>query len=212
MLTNCLVNIANMSETPDTASQILDAAEEVFAGAGFAGARVQAIADRAGVNKAMLYYYFDSKAGLYRAVLERGFAQLTSLLSQHIEQTDHADIQGFLAGYRRFLREHPSLARLIMRDMVDGAPHIREILGPKVPRVLGGMGTALERGQREGWVNPDINPMIAAPILVAPFVLFAIAGPILADSTGAPEPLLRAFEQTAEEILLRGLLSRPEEP
>lgn len=49
-----------------TRQRLLDAALEVFAAKGYAGARVQEIADRAGVNKQLINYYFDSKEGLYR--------------------------------------------------------------------------------------------------------------------------------------------------
>lgn len=54
-----------------TKAQILDAAEEEFARHGLNGARTEAIATRSGVTKAMIYYYFESKEGLYREVLQR---------------------------------------------------------------------------------------------------------------------------------------------
>lgn len=67
-----------------TKARILDAAEEEFARYGLAGARTEAIAAKTGVTKAMIYYYFGSKEGLYQAVLQRpagnmmdGFAQLS---------------------------------------------------------------------------------------------------------------------------------------
>lgn len=56
-----------------TQAEILDAAVEEFARHGLANARIEAIAANTGVTKAMIYYYFNSKEGLYQAVLERGF-------------------------------------------------------------------------------------------------------------------------------------------
>src|SRR5262245_26835300 len=61
-----------------TRARILAAAEEEFAAAGYDGARTVAIARRAGVTHAMLHYYFDTKAALHRAVLERVLAALTA--------------------------------------------------------------------------------------------------------------------------------------
>lgn len=55
----------------DTRRRILEAAADAFAGQGFAGARVDAIAAAAGTNKRMLYHYFGDKGGLHRAVLDR---------------------------------------------------------------------------------------------------------------------------------------------
>src|SRR5208337_5468684 len=54
----------------ETREIILEAAERIFGDEGLEGARTEAIAAAAGVNKALLYYYFRSKDGLYRAVLE----------------------------------------------------------------------------------------------------------------------------------------------
>lgn len=64
-------------ENPNTARQrILAAAEVEFATRGFDGARVDAVAARAGVNKALLYYYFSSKAGILDALFEEFFHEL----------------------------------------------------------------------------------------------------------------------------------------
>lgn len=70
-----------------TKAQILDAAEEEFAKYGLSGARTEAIATRAGVTKAMIYYYFESKEGLYKAVLQRPATEMHDMLQQlNLEQ------------------------------------------------------------------------------------------------------------------------------
>jgi TetR/AcrR family transcriptional regulator len=63
-------NLAFSERSAETRQRILDAAAREFAANGLAGARTEAIASAAGVNKALLYYYFDSKDALYRAALE----------------------------------------------------------------------------------------------------------------------------------------------
>ena len=73
----------------DTRSRIVDAASDQFAEKGFDGARTQAIADAAGVNKAMLYYHFRDKEHLYTEVLSHQFVEILSqifpiLLSQEL--------------------------------------------------------------------------------------------------------------------------------
>lgn len=60
------------TEKTDKKTAILDAAEALFAEAGFDASSTRSIAAKAGVNMAMLSYYFGSKDGLYKAVLERG--------------------------------------------------------------------------------------------------------------------------------------------
>lgn len=65
-----------------TKSQILDAAEAEFAVTGLSGARTEAIAAQTGVTKAMIYYYFQNKEELYRAVLERCFTESLEMMAQ----------------------------------------------------------------------------------------------------------------------------------
>jgi TetR/AcrR family transcriptional regulator len=65
-----------------TKNQILDAAEAEFAVTGLSAARTEAIAAKTGVTKAMIYYYFQSKEELYRAVLERCFTESLSMMEQ----------------------------------------------------------------------------------------------------------------------------------
>lgn len=195
----------------ETAGQILDAAEKAFADEGFAGARVAAIARAAGVNKAMLYYYFQSKEGLYRAVLERALDQLVAMVGEQLAPVGgEVDVPAFLDGYRTVLRAHPHLPRLVLRDVIDGQTHVIEVAGPRLARIMGGMGAALARGQREGRINPEIDPMLAVPVLVGPIVFQAVASPMLAAASGVdPTAFAGPLARTTESILLQGLLARP---
>jgi TetR/AcrR family transcriptional regulator len=65
-----------------TKTQILDAAEAEFAATGLSAARTEAIAAKTGVTKAMIYYYFQNKEELYRAVLERCFTEALGMMEQ----------------------------------------------------------------------------------------------------------------------------------
>jgi TetR/AcrR family transcriptional regulator len=65
-----------------TKTQILDAAEAEFAVTGLSAARTEAIAAKTGVTKAMIYYYFQNKEELYRAVLERCFTEALGMMEQ----------------------------------------------------------------------------------------------------------------------------------
>src|SRR5215470_13917420 len=74
----------------DTRATILAAAEQIFAKAGQAGARIDEIAATAGVNKALLYYYFKSKGGLYEAVLEDHFREFNRQALTVLAEPDDA--------------------------------------------------------------------------------------------------------------------------
>src|ERR1051325_2903361 len=91
--------------TPD---QILDAAAHEFAERGFAGARVDRIARRARVNKAMLYYHFKSKERLYRTLLRQMFAlaaeRLTAIVDADRAPAEKIDLA--IAGMAGVIKEH----------------------------------------------------------------------------------------------------------
>lgn len=103
---------------------ILDAATQEFAEKGFAGARVHAIAAVAGVNIALLYYYFDTKEKLYAAVLEQLFAdwalRVTAALGGH--DTAKQKLIAYAEAYFDFVAEAPHRPRLVQQEMNQLGP------------------------------------------------------------------------------------------
>ena len=195
-------------------TRILDAAEEAFADAGLAGARVAAIAKCAGVNKAMLYYYFGCKEDLYVAVLERVFSLISDMgetaLSSHEPGLDTLDT--FLEEYRKIVWSRPHFPRLMMRELLNGGAYVQKVLGPRILRMAPKLAQAMTKGQAEGLINPDVHPFLVAPVMVSPFILFAFIKPVIAAITGLePDLLSEHYRRTAREIVLHGLHARPAE-
>jgi TetR/AcrR family transcriptional regulator len=82
-----LGNLSQVRDAEATQKQILDAAEAEFARNGLSGARTDAIAKGAGVTTAMIYYYFQSKEGLYKAVLQRPVVEMSEWVNKlNLEQ------------------------------------------------------------------------------------------------------------------------------
>ncbi|MBN2800481.1 MAG: TetR family transcriptional regulator [Deltaproteobacteria bacterium] len=193
----------------DPRDRILDAAETAFAERGLAGARVNAIADVAGVNKAMLYYYFGSKDELYRAVLTRTMDQVVGRVSTELDRVEHAPsvrMEAMLDAYREVLRAHPLFARIMARELAEGAPLaaplLRERLQPVLPRIQATMAQAAASGD----FNPRLATPLTIPVMVAPLIFAALAGPIIAPLFG--DGLDEAYYATAKEVLLNGLRTR----
>ena len=92
---------------------LLDAGQGEFAEKGFAGARVDVIAARAGVNKQLISYYFGSKQGLYDAVAERRRALVAEF------DTPAASLPELARRYARAFRDHPDIERIFLREMFD---------------------------------------------------------------------------------------------
>jgi AcrR family transcriptional regulator len=101
----------------ETRREILAAASEAFAAAGYVGATTRAVASRAGVNVATLHYHFGSKEGLYRAVLEAaGRGTLPNLPPGDAAETVARVVEALF----RFGEERPDLARLALLDALAG--------------------------------------------------------------------------------------------
>ena len=98
----------------DTELHILDAAERVFAEVGYSGARLQIIADEAGVTKAMIHYYFKTKENLFRAVLDRILFELIKLV-QEVSSSGRPRVERldtFVRGFFDYVSRHPHFGRL----------------------------------------------------------------------------------------------------
>jgi AcrR family transcriptional regulator len=106
-----MVKPSGKKKKDDARMRILDAADSVFVRRGIDGARMQEIADRAGVNKALLHYYFRSKTGLARAVWLRNASSFVPGILQMLASDLSLDekIDRFVDSYHTFLTQHPYL-------------------------------------------------------------------------------------------------------
>lgn len=103
----------------DTEEQIMDAAKEVFQKKGKDGARMQEIADKAGINKAMLHYYYRSKQLLFEAVFSSAFALLAPQLNKILNDDSSIEekVRGFTHNYISFISKHPYLPSFIIQEL-----------------------------------------------------------------------------------------------
>jgi AcrR family transcriptional regulator len=102
-----------------TEKMILEAAKKVFLDKGFDGARMQHIADEAGINKALLHYYFRSKDNLFDAIFEDAFQtflpNISQILVSDLPYTDK--IYAFVNSYTDMLLMNPHIPIFIVREI-----------------------------------------------------------------------------------------------
>ncbi|MDO9437881.1 TetR family transcriptional regulator [Hydrogenophaga sp.] len=142
---------------------ILLAAREEFSRAGLGGARVERIAEKAAVDKKLVYYYFKDKDGLFAASLESVYAEIR-------DAQLYLDLQGMapLIALRRLVEftwdyyiAHPEFITLLNSENLhlarhlQGSKRIRELNSPLVQS----LGDILERGQKEGLFRAGIDPV-----------------------------------------------------
>jgi TetR/AcrR family transcriptional regulator len=108
---------------PEARERLLESATALFADRGYSGTSVQGIVARAGVSKPVLYYYFKSKAGIFRAILDRA-RQMQEDLLVHILEAQGTALDRFILLYRSIYEgvvEYPDLFRLI-HNLLFGPP------------------------------------------------------------------------------------------
>ena len=116
---------------------ILMAAQEEFATHGLKGARMQSIADKAGLPKANVHYYFQNKASLYLAVLNNIILTWDDFLNDvSVDDDPAAALDAFIREKVRFSFENPTASRLFANEILQGAPYLSnymsEVLRPWV--------------------------------------------------------------------------------
>lgn len=112
-----------------TEEQILEAAKQIFETKGMGGARMQEIADKANINKAMLHYYYRSKQQLFEAVFKKAFSllapQLNAILNDDSSLEDK--IKSFTSNHISFIIKHPYLPHFIIQELNQNPKFIEKI-------------------------------------------------------------------------------------
>jgi len=202
-----------VTEPTGTQDLILDAAERLFARQGFTATTIKQIGKEANVNPALLYYYYDSKETLYRAMLQRILGQLLAHGAEAIERaTSHGErIRAFIRAQAKLLAEHPHFPRLFVREMVDHqAAHATEAITNTAAGAFKRLCDVIVAGQKDGAFRQALDPRFAAISIISQVAYFVIARPavglLLGHTTNGPPPeLSEQFFAHAEEWALHAL-------
>src|SRR5205809_6879463 len=114
------VRLGSRNQPALTRTAILHAAMREFAHEGLAGARTDAIARAAGVNKALLYYYYKDKEALYGAVLEHVFSGLMARVGQVLDQEmpPREKILAYAGAHFDYIAESPVFPKVVLGEMI----------------------------------------------------------------------------------------------
>jgi len=212
-----------MEEATDVLARILDAATEEFGRAGYAGAKVEAIARRAGVNKAGLYYHVGNKEKLYEAVLLRLFGQVAASLEQASQaspaSTDpvaaFSALTVVLAGLFTRL---PMLPRIMAMEMASGGAHMPAAAMAEFRRIFGVTRQLLVRGADLGMLRPA-EPVFVHLTLVGSLIVYCLSEPLRQRFAAAAKDLGLRLDLPVEnmaaflaEVVGRGLAKVPDAP
>lgn len=197
-----------------TRAAILAAAAHIFAEQGLAGARTEAIAARAGVNKALLYYYFKDKDALYAAVLDDQFEGFHRQAMQVLESpgSARAVLLRYASLYLDFIAARQRFAPLFQQMMLAGGKPLERLVRKYLAPRRRALRRLIERGMGEGEFRPA-DPEHAAVAVVALIVFYFSRGPVLRAlgrrHAYSPAHLARHKQQVLDFIRY-GLFADPE--
>ncbi len=165
----------------DARERILAAAATVFASVGFTGARVDDIAERAGINKAMLYYHVGDKERLYATVLintvERGLATLAESAAR--AETPSAKLQCVLDAFADLGTSNPHLIPIMLREVASGGATLPDEMLVRMAGVFRMVQEVLAQGVEEGTFRPT-DPLLTHVSMVGSIMFLVASQPIRA--------------------------------
>jgi len=153
-----------------TREVLLDAATLVFAEQGFAGARVDEIATRAGVNKALIYAYYGDKKGIYRAVLAAHLREFTAAeFSETVlaERGPRRALEDLVRRYLRMLIQDRPFARLVAWEFLSHAGEGRKLILEGADPFLELITDLVKRGRAAGELRPSMDPELFRSAVVS---------------------------------------------
>lgn len=165
-----------------TEESILEAANEVFQTKGLDGTRMQEIADKAKINKAMLHYYYRSKQLLFEAVFKKAFSLLAPQLNAILNDDSSVEekVKNFTYNYIDFISKHPFIPNFVINELHKNPTFIeklqKNIAFPSIEKFREKVHTEIKEGKITT-IDPDqlfiniislnVFPFIGAPLFKA---------------------------------------------
>jgi len=182
--------LGTRAQPEQSRAAILKAAVAEFAREGVAGARTDSIARSAGLNKALLYYYFKDKEGLYQAVLDEVFSGVRIAIQNALDQDlpPRERLKAYVEAHFNYIASKPLFPRVVQAEFLRSyrSPAGLERLAKRyfLP-IFAQLSALLEEGIRRREFRP-VNVMHFTPLMVSVIVSYFItAAPVITIVTGA---------------------------
>lgn len=136
----------------ETKEKILNAAKMLFSKKGFDGCNVDLIAEKAGVNKATIYYHFKNKATLYETVLELNLRQFLQRVKKHVQKHSSPEekLESFIHAYASNFASNKQMGPLMLRELASDGAHLTGKTRVVLSEIIGEVDAILEEGWKAG--------------------------------------------------------------
>jgi len=186
-----------------TEEKIMQAAKKLFTQNGFAATRTRDIANEAGINLALLNYYFRSKEKLFDIVMIDNFRQFIKGISIHLldgATTMEQKIQRIVTAYIDFLNNNPDLPIFIINEIRGNTSKIAQQINEEVAPLRAHMFRQIQEAGRQGRITP-IDPFHFIANLIGLTVFPFIGRPLLQRVTSTDDQQFRAFMEERKQLV-----------
>jgi AcrR family transcriptional regulator len=201
LLTNQLVNKPRRPRG-DSRPAIFQAAAQEFALRGYDAAGVDRIADKARVNKAMLYYHYGSKQGLYVDVLRDMFRAVGTRTRAIAQGTDAAEtkLDAWIVTMVEEASARPWFPPIMLRELASGAAHIDVETFGMMNAVFTAVRDVIRQGQREGTFR-EVDPLLTYLTILPAILIFFARQRIVATQRKNVQGLAAAAPREVSEFI-----------
>jgi len=188
MATARTIRLGTRGKPEESRAAILKAAVAEFAREGIAGARTDAIARSAGVNKALLYYYFKDKEALYQAVLDDVFSGVRAAIHHALSQklSPRERLTAYVHAHFDYIASNSLYPRIVQGEFLRAgrdASRLQRIAKNYFRPIFSELSALLKEGAESGDFRL-VNPMHFIPSMVSVIVFYFASAPVMKVMTG----------------------------
>lgn len=198
-------------ETTNTEEKIIQAAEIEFIERGFDGARMQAIADKAGINKALLHYYFRSKQKLFEVIFKTANKVFLPKIIGIFSRDDlgfQEKIRLFVSAYIDLISKHPHIPMFVLHELSNNASSLLKIIHeikPDISPIKNQIKDEIAKGTIVN-INPEQLILNVLSLSIFPIVATPIARELLVEGNKeAYNALIEERKTHVAEFVIRAI-------
>jgi AcrR family transcriptional regulator len=195
----------------DTEQKILNAAIDVFQSKGMDGARMQEIADKAKINKAMLHYYYRSKQKLFEAVFKSAINLMLPKIVKIIDTDEHLfdKIRSFTTNYISFITKHAFIPAFIINELNRNPEIIKEVFSNKFDsnveeKLVNQINDLVEKGEIVP-IKPEQLLLDVVSLSIFPIIAKPLLGSVLQKDVTAYNQLIEERKTHVAEFIINSI-------
>ena len=184
-----------------TKANIIKNAIELFAKNGYDATTADEIAQACNINKAMIFYYYKNKAGLYEAVMTHVLDAIHEevITKEKCCISPVADLEAFIVTYTKYCTQNPYVSSLVLRELSDSGAHLPETIFASLRKLFGLLSEILRQGEQMGLFH-GVKAMIVHFMIVGTVNLFVTTKPLREKAAALDVELDTCSDCDANEI------------